>query len=143
VSWQVREEVVVTEWFIQTDDEQDDLGPFPPGELLEMVRSGEVTRETMLRKDDESAWFTARDVGGLFEAAMRPTIAYLCPECETEVGEPPVECHQCGHMVRQAVTTITENTIINRADQAESGGSPAKLRPLKKRVTKNNDHDVP
>lgn len=132
----------MTKWFIQTDDEHEDLGPFPPSELLEMVRNGEVTRETKLRKDDQSAWFTASDVGGLFEAAMRPTIAYCCPQCEAEVGEPPVVCHQCGREIDQAVTTITENTIIDRADIAQQAEGSLRRLLDKKPVTKQKDKDV-
>ncbi len=112
------------------------------GELLEMVRNGEVTAETCLRKDD-SAWFAAGDVGGLFEAAMRPTIEYLCPQCETEVPEPPVICHKCGREIREAITKITENAIVNRADQsiAEQAGSSVKRWLRKKRVGKDKNPD--
>ncbi len=105
----------MTKWFIQQNDELDDLGPLWPSELLELVRSGEVTRQTMLRRDD-CGWFAAADVGGLFEAAMRPTIRYFCPRCETEVSEPSVVCHHCGYQIREAVTQITENSIVDRAD---------------------------
>lgn len=106
----------MTQWFIQQNDEHPDRGPMSPSELLELVRSGEVTRETMVRRDD-GGWFAAADVGGLFEAAMRPTIRYFCPHCEAEVSEPSVVCHQCGFKIRQAVTQIIENSIVNRAKQ--------------------------
>lgn len=110
----------MTQWFIQSEDGHQDLGPFRPNELLEMVRNGQVTRRTKIRRDDKTAWFTASDVGGLFEAAMRPTIQYFCPACDTEVGDPPIVCHHCGHKVRRAVTRITENTIIDREDPPQS-----------------------
>jgi hypothetical protein len=116
--------VFVTQWFIQANDNDPELGPFRPNQLLDMVRDGEVTRHTKIRRDDETAWFTASDVGGLFEAAMRPTIQYLCPVCETEVGDPPNVCHHCGHKIRQAVTRITENTIIHREDQPQTEAPP-------------------
>mgnify|MGYP000293648354 CR=1 FL=1 len=45
--------------------DSEDVGPLRPSELLDKVRSGEVRPETMLRKDD-SAYFQASDVGGLF-----------------------------------------------------------------------------
>ena len=133
----------MTKWFIQSADEHKDLGPFLPGELLEMVRNGEVARQTKLRRDDETAWFTASDVGGLFEAAMRPTIQYLCPECEAEVGEPPEVCHHCGHRIRHAVTMIIENTIINRADQSETD-HPSPVNDLlpKTQITRDKDADT-
>ena len=46
------------------------IGPIPPSELLELIRSGDVTATTMVRKND-SRWFRADSVGGLFEAAFR------------------------------------------------------------------------
>ena len=130
----------VTNWFIQTDEELEDLGPYRPSELLNKVRAGEVTRETMVRKDD-SAWFAAGEVGGLFEAAMRPTIEYFCPQCETSVSEPPVVCHKCGREIRQALTKITENTIINPEDQsmAEQAGRSVQNWLRKKRAKKSQD----
>lgn len=105
----------MTKWFIQRAGSSEDLGPYRPSELLEMVRSGEVTSETMLRKDN-SKWFAAADVGGLFEAAMRPTIRYFCPHCHTEINEPPVMCPKCDANVVRAKTLIKENTIVSRTD---------------------------
>jgi hypothetical protein len=46
------------------------IGPISPSELLELIRSGDVTATTMVRKND-SRWFRADSVGGLFEAAFR------------------------------------------------------------------------
>lgn len=114
----------MTKWFIQRADSSEDLGPFRPSELLDLVRSGDVTSETKVRKDD-STWFAAADVGGLFEAAMRPTIRYFCPQCETEVTEPPVTCPKCDRDIRRAKTEITENTIVNRNERsvAEQAGN--------------------
>lgn len=110
----------MTNWFVQQDGTREDLGPLRPSELLEKVRRGEVTRTSRLRKDD-SAWFSAAQVGGLFEAAMRPTIEYFCPHCQVEVSEPPSVCNRCGNDVHQAVTRITENGIVNSADQSVAG----------------------
>jgi len=110
----------VTKWFIQGANASEELGPYRPSELLELVRRGEVTSETLLRKDD-SSWFEAAAVGGLFEAAMRPTIRYFCPQCETEVGEPPITCPKCDRDIRRAITQITENTIENQSDLTVTG----------------------
>lgn len=107
----------MTKWFIQRANSSDELGPYRPSELLDLVRSGEVTSDTMVRKDN-SPWFQAGDVGGLFQAAMRPTIRYFCPQCETEVSEPPVTCPKCDRDIRRALTQITENSIRNRADRS-------------------------
>ena len=46
------------------------VGPLSPQELLELIRVGDVTATTMVRKND-SKWFRADSVGGLFEAAFR------------------------------------------------------------------------
>ena len=126
----------MAEWFIQQGDEVEDLGPIRPSELLKMVRDGEVTPETVIRKDD-SAWFEASEVGGLFEAAMRPTIEYFCPQCESPVTEPPVTCQKCGRQISQALTRITENTITAPHDQslAEQAG-----RSVQKWLRKKNVH---
>lgn len=130
----------MTQWFIQADEGHRDLGPYPPDELLQMVRSGEVTRNTRIRRDDESVWFMASEVGGLFEAAMRPTIQYFCPVCETEVSDPPKVCHHCGHKIRRAVTKITENTIINRQDQPRANAPrPSSETTRKPRISGQGD----
>jgi len=106
----------VTQWFVQTGDLTDDLGPLRPSDLLSLVRSGEVTRVSLVRKDD-SPWFAAGEVGGLFEAALRPTIQYFCPQCEAEITEPPVTCSRCGREIRRGITKITEHCIAQRADR--------------------------
>jgi len=116
--------VVVTQWFIQSDDGHKALGPFRPNELLERVRNGEVTRQTKIRRDVEATWFTAGDVGGLFEAAMRPTIQYVCPACENEVSEATKVCPHCNEKIRRAKTRIIENTIIDRADPPQTDPPP-------------------
>lgn len=132
----------MTHWFVQQGDSQEDLGPLRPSELLEMVRAGHVTSESMLKKDD-SNWFLASTVGGLFEAAMRPTIRYFCPQCEVEVKEPPVTCHECGREIQQALTQITENSIVSQSDQSFAGnaGSSVKNWLKKKKIAKNRDHE--
>jgi hypothetical protein len=93
----------------------------------------------MLRKDD-STWFAASDVGGLFEAAMRPTIRYFCPQCETEVSEPPVTCPKCDRDIRRAKTQITENSITNRSDRSvtEQAGSSVKKWLNRKKLSRDN-----
>lgn len=107
-----------------------------------MVRSGDVRRETLLRKDD-STWFAAGDVGGLFEAALRPTIQYFCPQCETEVTEPPVTCMKCGRQIRQGVTRITEHSIVQRVDSSDSSTGSVKRWLQKKVIRKSQDKDLP
>jgi hypothetical protein len=134
----------VTKWFVQRADSTEDLGPYRPSELLDLVRRGEVTSETRVRKDD-SAWFAAGEVGGLFEAAMRPTIRYFCPQCSHEVSEPPVRCPKCDREIRRARTEITENSIVNPGDRgiADSAGASVKNWLLRKKLSReNNKHST-
>ena len=130
----------MTQWFVQQESNGADLGPFRPNELLDLVRSGAVNRQTLLRKDD-STWFAAGDVGGLFEAALRPTIQYFCPQCETEVTEPPVTCLKCGRQIRQGVTKITEHSIAQRMDSGGSTTGSVKRWLQKKGIRKPQDKD--
>ena len=133
----------MTKWFIQRDGGADeDVGPLRPSELLDLVRNGEVRPETMLRKDD-SAYFQASDVGGLFEAAMRPTIEYFCPQCKREITEPPVMCPHCDFNVVRALTRITENTISNPEEQrlTEQAGNSVKRWLRKKQAAKAKQKD--
>ena len=80
-------------------------------------------------------------MGGLFEAAMRPTIRYYCPQCEVEVTEPPVTCHECGREIDRALTKITENTIVSQADQNVLGGAGSSVKNWlkKKKLAKDRD----
>ncbi len=130
----------MTDWFIQINDDAEAVGPLRPSELLQKVRAGEVTPETMLRKDD-SAWFEAGEVGGLFEAAMRPTIEYFCPQCEAPVTEPPVNCPKCGSEIHRAITKITENSIATPEERSitEQAGRSVQNWLRKKRAKKQQD----
>jgi hypothetical protein len=52
-------------------------------ELLKKVRSGDVNAATMIRKDD-STWFPAEEVDGLFEAAFKDQPGRYVKEPDTE-----------------------------------------------------------
>ena len=133
----------MAEWYVKLDEtetEEEILGPLRPSELLKMVRSGQVVPETQIRKDD-SAWFSAQQVGGLFEAAIRPTINYFCPQCDTKISEPPVVCPKCLRDVRKAREEITENTISsgeNATVRTQAGRSVQNW--LNKKVRKKDDN---
>ncbi|TWT52742.1 hypothetical protein Pla22_03680 [Rubripirellula amarantea] len=130
----------MTDWFIQRDNAHEDIGPLRPKELLDLVREGKVIRTTMIRKDD-STWFEAGQVGGLFEAAMRPTIEFFCPQCEHEVTEPPVVCNYCGREIYKAITKITENSITPGNDHSITGQAGRSVRNWlkKKKIAKDDD----
>ena len=59
---------MASQWYCEVRGKK--IGPLSPPELLEKVRVGDVTPTTMVRKND-SKWFRADQVGGLFEAAFR------------------------------------------------------------------------
>jgi hypothetical protein len=112
----------VTNWYVQTanpDFDEEFIGPLRPTELLKLVREGKVGPDHLVRKDD-SAWFEAREVGGLFEAAMRPTINLYCPRCSAQVADVPTVCPKCGVEIVKAREEITENTILKSGDQSLS-----------------------
>jgi hypothetical protein len=59
---------MATEWYCDLMGKV--IGPLTPAELLHKVRKGEVSHQTPIRKND-SKWFPAVEVNGLFEAAFR------------------------------------------------------------------------
>jgi len=109
------------QWFMQSAAEE--LGPFSPSQVLEMVRRGEITRDTKLKKDD-SAWFPAGEIGGLFEAAVRPTVRYLCPVCRSEVKIPPCQCAHCGRDIDVAHRQVIEHKIESVSHNGHAPGGP-------------------
>ena len=56
----------MADWYYQTEKGAE-AGPVSNSELKNLVSSGAVTPDTMLRKDD-AKWVKAAAVGGLFEA---------------------------------------------------------------------------
>ncbi len=111
----------MAQWFIQSAD--DVLGPFSPSEVLEKVRRGTVTPETRLRKDG-SAWFPAAEIGGLFEAAAKPTIRFICPGCGGTIKQPPCNCPHCDREVQMARKEVTEHHIEPSARGGKPSGAP-------------------
>ncbi|WP_146043121.1 GYF domain-containing protein [Rhodopirellula sp. MGV] len=117
-------------WFLQRleGNVKSEVGPMQPRELLALVRRGEIKPETMLRKDD-SAWFPASEVGGLFEAAYRPEINYYCPSCGKQISQPPVTCANCLHdvgakearEVKQAIKAIPSDPKVAKQSSADDG----------------------
>lgn len=105
------------------DSEAGDIGPLRPSQLLELVRRGKVKPETMLRKDD-SAWFPASSVGGLFEAAVAPTYLYHCPQCGAQVTKPPCTCPKCD----REIAHLRPQIITNQIDGDEPPGGDDKPR---------------
>ena len=132
----------MTSWYVQR--ESADLGPLRPAELLSLVRDGSVQPETFLRKDD-SAWFAASEVGGLFEAARRPTIEYYCPHCENvRLAAPPATCSKCDRIISKPRQKITEHSIGNmRSDESDSACSRRPALSARRWLQKRMGKDKP
>lgn len=96
------------QWFYQYEEEV--YGPVKASDLLQLVRDQTICSETLVRKD-ASAWFPASEVGGLFEAAAKPTVEFQCPECGTKVGKPPCYCRKCRRVLEYARPKVTANEI--------------------------------
>ena len=52
------------EWFFLDGEEV--VGPLSPGEVRECVRSGAITRDTRVRRDDRADFIPAGQIRGLF-----------------------------------------------------------------------------
>ncbi|QEG39823.1 DUF4339 domain-containing protein [Roseimaritima ulvae] len=98
----------MSEWFIRQEDVE--IGPVDGRSLLDMIRGGSVTTDTLVRKND-SAWFQAGAVGGLFEAAAESTTEYFCPDCSSKVVKPPCICPHCGIQLSYARAKVSEHKI--------------------------------
>ncbi|MGB7343196.1 MAG: DUF4339 domain-containing protein [Pirellulaceae bacterium] len=130
----------MADWFIKSessDAPEDVVGPLKPNELLELVRKGDVVPTTQIRKGD-SAWFEASSVGGLFEAAIRPTITYFCPRCNIPIPKPPAICTKCLTNVQKAREEIVENSIRTPGSDLAAGAGRSVQNWLKKKV-RNKD----
>ena len=118
----------------------EEIGPLRPAELLKLVRSGEVTPETKIRKDN-SGWFNASAVGGLFEAARRPTIEYFCPVCNALIPEPPCGCPSCGREILKARARITEHGSPGEEDNSPGAPSGRSVQRWLQRIKKKKNDE--
>ncbi|MEL6109765.1 MAG: DUF4339 domain-containing protein [Planctomycetota bacterium] len=130
----------MSQWFLQRMEGsvQSEVGPLRPAELLALVRKGDIQPETRLRKDN-SAWFPAREVGGLFEAAVREVVQYYCPGCGTRVRRPPVTCPSCLRDLavgdaREIMPQRRESNVAD--DQVTENRSETAQRSVKNWLTK-------
>lgn len=132
-------------WYVQQPNrglEEEFIGPLRPAELLKLVREGRVGPEDLLKKDD-SAWFEAREVGGLFEAAMRPTIRLYCPECNAPVAQVPCVCPRCHTEISKARREIVENTIENSEDQKSTSQAGRSVQKWLQKKVRRKERDRP
>lgn len=102
------------EWFYEVKG--DAVGPLTAPQLLNKVRSLEISPDTRLKKNG-SAWFPARQVTGLFEAATKQSVTYLCPHCRSEISKPPTTCDGCD---RYLTDSVVKTADIPRAVRQEA-----------------------
>jgi len=127
----------MTKWFVQSGEEE--RGPYTPSQVLDMVRKGQILQTTKLRKDN-SAWFVAAEIGGLFEAAVKPTIRFRCPVCGAEVKQPPCSCPQCGRDLDMARREVIQNRIEAAAPADKPATAPgASMQGWLSRITRRRD----
>jgi len=72
---------MATKWFYKQGGRTE--GPISAADLLERVRGGVIKEGSWVRKND-SAWFPAEEVSGLFEEAFRNQPGRLKKDTSTE-----------------------------------------------------------
>jgi hypothetical protein len=72
---------MATKWFYKQAGRT--FGPISNVELLARVRNGDIVESSWVRKDD-SRWFPAEEVNGLFEAAFQDQPGRIRKEVNTE-----------------------------------------------------------
>lgn len=121
----------MTQWFIQQMDVE--IGPMTAAELLQHVRRGSVTEQTLVRKDN-SAWFAAVEVGGLFDAASNRMQEHHCPDCDGIVSRPPCVCPRCGVHLAFAPTRFVEQ--VQNASHAAQAAARARRASMQRWLQK-------
>ena len=117
----------MSQWFyrIQVGREQ---GPFLSSRLLELIRSGEIDGETEVRKDD-SPWVPACQINGLWQAAGKPSVAFKCPFCNSEIDRPPTKCKSCNKQVTKAVGQLVPKARPTSNTESWTKTLPAQEKP--------------
>jgi len=72
---------MATKWFYKLGGRTE--GPVSGADLLAKVREGVIKEGSWVRKDD-SAWFPAEEVNGLFETAFRDQPGKISKDIQTE-----------------------------------------------------------
>ena len=97
------------DWYYR-DQHDNTVGPVKPGELLQLIRDGELSEDTLVRKDD-SQWVRSVEINGLWQAAARPDTEFCCPVCSTSLPKPPCRCPKCLKYVDKAVGKIKKASV--------------------------------
>jgi len=93
----------MADWYYQTEKGAE-AGPVSNTELRNLVSSGAITPESMLRKDD-AKWVKASAVGGLFEAVKEVEVRNVCPYCNSTVFKVPGKCPSCNREITVTLRT--------------------------------------
>lgn len=103
-----------------------ELGPVSPSELLDLIRTGSVLRDTLVKKDD-SQWVKVEEVNGLLANAAKPSVAYLCPTCGKQISKPPCRCHRCDLHVDKAPQKLVHHDLDEVDRKARKAIAKAKV----------------
>lgn len=77
---------MANQWFCRVMGEE--LGPMPPQQLLAMTRSGQLTREDLVRKGADGNWVRAENVKGLFTVpSVHDATASVAESPNTSAGK--------------------------------------------------------
>jgi len=103
----------MTDWFYRVSDsgKAEENGPVTAQVLLQLIRDGGINEETLIRKDN-SNWVRSVEVNGLWDAAGRPSAAFVCPHCGRPIAKPPVTCGACHQRVQHAVGHLVQTKKI-------------------------------
>lgn len=86
-----------SEWYYKVKNKV--VGPVNNKQLLDLIKSGKVKRDTLIRKSD-SKWIAAITVTGLFQKAGVITAGdHRCPYCGVPIEDPPTTCDACKRRV--------------------------------------------
>ena len=130
----------MTEWYCDISGEV--VGPLKSSQLVQMVRTGEVTRDTLIRKDD-SQWVPAMEVNGLFDAATKEvksksaTLGYICPYCGDSVAKAPTECGNCERYLNRVIPIKEEPSSSSDSSSSGSGSGSSKGESLREEKAKD------
>lgn len=129
------------EWYYRDTDDQV-IGPLKPDEMLAMIRDGELTEKSLVRKDD-SPWVPSVEVNGLWAAAARPETEFYCPVCNTLISKPPSRCPQCLKYIEKGIGRIKKLHVSAKqlAKIREAASQPAA--PVKKQTHPNTEESAP
>jgi GYF domain 2 len=134
----------MTTWYWK-DTDNNQFGPVTPDKLLNLIRSGDVLRETMVRKDS-SSWCRSDQINGLWDAAAKPHKIYLCVECGGQIERPPSRCSRCERLVEKAnekMVTPDMSRLKHNAASAKPAEGMNAIQSVVQKATSLRDRFLP